>query len=102
MLNIWKYNGNTNWSQQVIFKKDTNLGDREIGCIREKVEKGVTGKCDQNTLYDVCKELIKNIKKKLSHTFLLPQVLIKSNKGLGFVLFLFSHQEHANKVKQLI
>lgn len=52
MLNIWKYYGNTNWSQQVIFKKDTNLGDREIGCIEEKVEKGVT-------LYNVRKELIK-------------------------------------------
>lgn len=77
MLDIWKYNGNTNWSQQVIFKKETNLGDREIGCIEEKVEKGVTGKCDQNTLYNVRKELIKNIKEKLGHTILLPQVLIK-------------------------
>lgn len=44
---IWKYNGKTNWSQQVIFKKDTKLGGREIGYIQEKVEKGVTVKCDQ-------------------------------------------------------
>lgn len=75
-LNIWKYNGNTNWSQQVIFKKDTKLEGRKIGYIQEKVDEEVTGKCDQNTLYDIRKELIKILRKTRSHT-LLPQVLIK-------------------------
>lgn len=71
-INIWKYNSNTNWSQQVIFKKDTKLEGRKIGYIQEKVDEGVTGKCDQNTLYDIHKELIKNIKKNQVTHFASP------------------------------